>query len=174
MKKIAKFAGGCFWCTEAVFANLKGVEKVVPGYSGGSVENPSYEQVSSGETGHAESIQITFDHKVISYDELLYVFWKTHDPTQLNRQGEDVGPQYRSAIFYHDEVQKEKALKSKTEAQKLYASPIVTEIIPFKNFYPAEEYHREYYLKNRNAPYCRLVIDPKIQKLRQEFKDLLR
>lgn len=174
MKEIATIAGGCFWCTEAVFVNLKGVEKVVPGYSGGSVENPSYEQVSSGETGHAESIQITFDHKVISYDELLYVFWKTHDPTQLNRQGKDVGPQYRSAIFYNDEVQKEKALKSKTEAQKFYASPIVTEIVPFKNFYPAEQYHREYYLKNRNAPYCRLVIDPKIQKLRKEFKDLLR
>jgi len=146
----------------------------MPGYSGGQVENPTYEEVSSGTSGHAETVQIEFNPGGISYDDLLYVFWKTHDPTQLNRQGPDIGSQYRSAIFYHSPIQKEKAEKSLGEAQALYDKKIVTEIVPFKNFYPAEEYHREFYFKNRKSPYCRLVIDPKIQKLRKELGKFLK
>lgn len=170
----ATLAGGCFWCTEAVFASLRGVKKVTPGYTGGHVENPTYEQVSSGKTGHAEAVQIEFDPKEISFKELLFVFFKLHDPTQLNRQEVDIGTQYRSAIFHHDKVQQGLALQTRNTAQRDYKDPIVTEIAPFKNFYPAEEKHREYYFKNRNTPYCMLVIDPKIQKLKKDFKNYLK
>ena len=166
---------GCFWCVEAIFQDLKGVQQVVSGYAGGTVENPTYEQVCSGTTGHAEVIQVTFDPQVISFEDLLYVFWRTHDPTTLNRQGPDVGTQYRSAIFYHSQEQKTIAEKSKeeTDAAKLWPSPIVTEITPFRNFYKAEEYHQNYYRLNPNQPYCRMVIDPKVQKFKKEFNTLL-
>ena len=171
MKETATIAGGCFWCTEAVFKRLKGVEKVVPGYTGGQVENPSYEAVCTGSTGHAEAIQITFDPAVISYETLLGVFWHLHDPTTLNRQGNDVGTQYRSAIFHHDEAQKEAALKSKDEAEKagLYRNKIVTEIVPFTKYYDAEQYHWDFYDSNRSYSYCQVIIDPKIKKLYKEF-----
>ena len=168
----ATLVGGCFWCTEAVFKRLKGITLVVPGYSGGSVDNPTYEQVCLGATGHAEAIQITFDPKIISYEKLLEVFFALHDPTTVNRQGNDVGTQYRSAIFYHDDNQKQIAQKAKDEIEKSgkYKDPIVTEIIPFKNFYEAENYHQNYFDSNRSQPYCQVVIDPKIQKLHKEFK----
>jgi peptide-methionine (S)-S-oxide reductase len=171
MKATATLAGGCFWCTEAVFKRLKGVEKVVPGYTGGHVEDPSYEAVCTGTTGHAEAIQVIFDPEVISYETLLEVFWHTHDPTTLNRQGNDVGTQYRSAIFYHDEAQKEAAMKSKEETERsgLYRNKIVTEIAPYTKFYEAEQYHWDFYDANRSYPYCQVVIDPKIQKLYKEF-----
>ena len=163
----ATLANGCFWCSEAVFSRLKGVKSVLPGYSGGKVDNPTYEQVCTGRTGHAEAAQIEFDPSVISYEKLLDVFWHTHDPTTLNRQGNDVGTQYRSAIFYHDEKQREIAEKSKNELdqQKIYKDPIVTEITPLKKFYVAEDYHKKYYDDHQDAPYCRFVIDPKINKL---------
>lgn len=166
-------AGGCFWCTEAIFIRLKGVESVTPGYSGGNIENPTYEQVCSGATGHAEAIQITFDPKIISYEKLLEVFFKLHDPTTLNRQGADYGTQYRSSIFYHNEEQKKGAeiVKNAIEKSGMYNSKIVTEIVPFKSFYAAENYHKNYYDANRSQPYCQLVIDPKIQKLFKEFKN---
>ena len=167
-------AGGCFWCTEAIFAQLKGVESVIPGYSGGNVDSPSYQDVCSGTTGHAESVQITFDANIISLADLLYVFFKLHDPTTLNRQGADVGTQYRSAIFYTDETQRDTAEKAIIDAQNLYQDKIVTEVIKFTSFYPADESHKDYYFKNRNTPYCTLVIDPKIQKLKTEFKELLK
>ena len=172
-KEIASFGTGCFWCTEAIFKQLKGVGKVVSGYSGGEVPNPTYEEVCSGKTGHAEIIQVTFEPKIISYKILLEVFWKVHDPTTLNRQGADVGTQYRSVIFYHSEEQKKEAEKSKIEAQKLFKDPIVTKIEPFTNFYPAEDYHQEFYLKNADQPYCRIVIDPKLQKFKKNFQNLL-
>lgn len=167
-------AGGCFWCTEAIFSQLKGVEKVVPGYSGGKVINPTYEQVSSGESGHAESVQISFDPNIITLDKLLYVFFKLHDPTTLNQQGADKGTQYRSAIFYVNNTQKQIAERAVEVAQNEYKDKIVTEITPYTNFFPAEEYHREYYFKNHNQPYCKLVIDPKINKLKKEFKELIK
>jgi peptide-methionine (S)-S-oxide reductase len=170
----ATLAGGCFWCTEAVFKRLKGVESVTPGYTGGQVENPSYEQVSSGTTGHAEAIQIEFDPKIISFDKLLEVFWKLHDPTTLNRQGADVGTQYRSAIFYHHKTQQDTAEKSKKSHTADFSDPIVTEIVPFTKFYAAEGYHEDYYDKNRSNPYCQIVIDPKITKLYKEFKENLK
>ncbi|MBI3379159.1 peptide-methionine (S)-S-oxide reductase MsrA [Candidatus Gottesmanbacteria bacterium] len=171
--QLATLAGGCFWCTEAVFQRLKGVEKVVSGYTGGTVENPTYDQVCSGKTGHAEAIQIIFDPNIISYEKLLEVFWKLHDPTSLNKQMYDVGTEYRSAIFYHDEKQKEMAEKSKEilEQSGYYQKNIVTEIVPFTNFYPTESYNQDYYNKNRYQPYCMIIIDPKIQKLYKEFKD---
>ena len=169
----ATLAGGCFWCTEAIFKRLKGVESVTSGYAGGTAANPTYEQVSSGTTGHAEAIQIKFDPSVISFDKILDVFFATHDPTTLNRQGADVGSQYRSVISYYDDKQKQAAqekIKELTKSKK-FKNPIVTRIEPFKNFYPAENYHQNYYEINKNsAPYCPLVIDPKIQKLRDEFK----
>lgn len=171
--EIATFAGGCFWCTEALFKNLRGVKSVTPGYSGGESDNPTYEEVSTGETGHAESIQIEFDPKVISFKDLLYVFFKTHDPTTLNRQGADVGTQYRSIVFYHDERQEKIAQEIKKEIAKDYDSPIVTEILPFKEFYKAEDYHKNYYEEHKNAPYCKLVIDPKISKLKKNFPNFL-
>lgn len=168
----ATLGGGCFWCTEAIFKRLKGVESVVSGYSGGEKENPTYEEVSSGATGYAEVIQIKFDHKIILYEKILEVFFKLHDPTTPNRQGQDIGNQYRSMIFYHNDDQKEKAEKTKEKLEKKggYKDKIVTEIVPFKSFYKAEDYHQNYYDSKPYAPYCQVVIDPKIQKLYQEFK----
>lgn len=167
----ATFAGGCFWCTEAIFRRLKGVQSVTSGYTGGSMENPTYQDVSSGTTGHAEAIQIVFDPSIISYDQLLDIFWHTHNPTTLNQQGADQGTQYRSAIFYHDEEQKNLAEKSKEalESSHEFQDPIVTEIVPFTKFYKAEGYHDNYYENNKNAPYCTIVINPKIQKLLKEY-----
>ncbi len=172
----ATLAAGCFWCIEAIFQDLRGVHSVVSGYAGGHVKNPSYKEVTTGKTGHAEVAQIKFDPKVISYEDLLYVFWLTHDPTTLNRQGADVGTQYRSAIFYHNEKQKEIAEKSKAEAEakKIYPDPIVTEIAPLDVFYEAENYHQDYFNLNPNQPYCRFVIDPKVQKMKKMFKDKLK
>jgi peptide-methionine (S)-S-oxide reductase len=174
--KPATFGGGCFWCTEAIFQRLDGVEKVVPGYAGGHVDNPTYEQVCTGTTGHAESVQITYDPLKASYVELLEIFWKTHDPTTRNRQGNDVGPQYRSVIFYHDAEQKKlaEAYKAKLEAEKIWDRPIVTEIVPFSKFWPAEDYHRNYYNNNSANGYCAAVITPKIEKFRKIFKDRLK
>lgn len=169
--EVATLANGCFWCSEAVFTRLKGVKSVLPGYSGGRVENPTYDEVCTGTTGHAESAQIEFDPDVISFEKLLDVFWHTHDPTTLNRQGNDVGTQYRSAIFYHDDKQKEVAERSKKELEKsgTYKDPIVTEITTFKKFYPAEDYHKRYYDQHQDALYCRFVIDPKIHKLLNKY-----
>src|SRR5919107_2835248 len=168
--EIATFANGCFWCSEAIFKRLKGVKSVLPGYSGGIVENPSYDQVCTGKTGHAESIQIEFDPKVLPFDKILDIFWHTHDPTTLNRQGADEGTQYRSAIFYHNEEQKQKAEKYKVDLDKSEAfnKPIVTEITPASVFYTAEDYHQEYYQNNKNAnPYCSIVIRPKLEKFQK-------
>jgi peptide-methionine (S)-S-oxide reductase len=174
--KTATLGAGCFWCVEAIFQQLNGVHQVVSGYSGGTVDQPTYEQVCSGITGHAEVIQITYDPAVISFEDLLYVFWRTHDPTTLNRQGADVGKQYRSVIFYHDTGQKEIAEKSRNEiaALGLWSDPIVTEISPYTNFYPAETYHQNYFLRNPVQGYCRMVIDPKIKKFKKEFKGSLK
>lgn len=173
---LATFGNGCFWCTEAIFLGLRGVEKVVPGYSGGHVDNPTYEQVSTGTTGHAEAIQITYDPGVVSYDKLLEVFWRTHDPTTRNRQGNDVGPQYRSVIFYHTPEQKKLAEKYKMKLDEagIWSRPIVTEIEAFRRFWPAEDYHRNYYANNPSNAYCRVVITPKIEKFRKVFKDLMK
>lgn len=167
MVQMATLANGCFWCSEAIFSRLKGINSVLPGYSGGKKENPSYDEVCSGRTGHAEAAQIEFDPNIISFEKLLDVFWHTHDPTTLNRQGNDVGTQYRSVIFYHDEKQREIAEKSKRELEEtgIYKNPIVTEIVPLDKFYVAEDYHKKYYERNQDAPYCKFVIDPKIQKL---------
>lgn len=172
----ATFGAGCFWCVEAVFQRLDGVVSVVSGYSGGDVENPTYEQVCTGTTGHAEACQIKFDPKKISYKDLLEVFWKTHDPTTLNRQGEDVGTQYRSVIFFHTDEQRKLAeeYKRKLDEAGVFDKPIVTEITPFKNFYPAEDYHQNYFNTNPNKPYCRLVIAPKVEKFEKVFKDKLK
>ena len=170
----ATFAGGCFWCTEGIFKMIKGIKEVTSGYSGGNMDNPTYEQVASNITNHTESIQIKFDPKTINYKDLLYIFFRTHDPTTLNRQGADVGSQYRSVIFYADEAERKTAQNALNEAQKEYDRPIVTEIVPLENFYEAEGYHQDYYKKNPNKPYCKLVIDPKIQKLRKNFKEYLK
>ncbi len=169
--EIATLAGGCFWCTEAIFKRLKGVKSVVPGYSGGDIENPTYEQVCSGGTGHAEAIQIEFDPSKIPFEKILDIFWHTHNPTTLNQQGNDIGTQYRSSIFYHDKSQQEIAEKSKAELGKsrLYKDPIVTEIVPFSKFYIAEDYHKDYFDSNREKSYCNFVIDPKIHKLLKEY-----
>lgn len=174
--KLATFGSGCFWCTEAIFKRLKGVVKVVAGYSGGHVDNPTYEQVCSGTTGHAESIQITYDSTEISYPALLEVFWRTHDPTTKDRQGYDIGTQYRSVIFYHDAEQKKLAesYKNKLGSEGIWDKPIVTEIVPFTKFWPAEDYHQDYFDKNPDKSYCRLVITPKIKKFREIFKDRLK
>jgi peptide-methionine (S)-S-oxide reductase len=171
--EIATLANGCFWCSEAIFKRLKGVKSVLPGYAGGLVKNPSYDQVCTGKTGHAESIQIEFDPKVITFERILDIFWHTHNPTTLNRQGNDVGTQYRSAIFYHDLKQKAIAEKSKEELEKqgLYKDPVVTEITPFKNFYVAEDYHKNYYEEHQDAPYCNFVIHPKMQKLLLNYRN---
>ncbi len=174
--KTAVFAGGCFWCTEAMFSELKGVKSVVSGYSGGNVANPTYDQVCTGRTGHAECTQITYDPGQVTYAELLEVFWMTHDPTTLNRQGADSGTQYRSAIFYMDEEQKQEALayKAKLEKEKIWNNPIVTEVTKFEKFYPAEDYHQEYYRNNPNQGYCRIVITPKVDKFKKIFADRLK
>ncbi|GAC1414044.1 MAG: peptide-methionine (S)-S-oxide reductase MsrA [Candidatus Doudnabacteria bacterium] len=170
----ATIAGGCFWCTEAVFKRLKGVESVISGYAGDDGSVPSYNKVSMGNTPYAEAIQIQFDPTVISFEKILEVFWATHNPTTLNRQGNDVGTQYRSAIFYHDQSQKEAAEQSIKEHSKDFSDPIVTSLESFTKFYSAEEYHLDYYEKNPNNPYCQLVIDPKIQKLLKTFKENLK
>lgn len=164
----ATFGAGCFWCVEAVFERLDGVTSVVSGYAGGTKPNPTYEEVCTGNTGHAEVAQITFDPSKTSYEKLLRAFWESHDPTTLNRQGADVGTQYRSVIFYHDERQRLAAEKSKAEAQKDFDDPIVTELQPLKQFYAAENYHQDYYNNHQNAPYCALVIKPKLKKLKLE------
>lgn len=173
----ATFANGCFWCTEAIFEELDGVISATSGYTGGQTENPTYKQVCTGETGHAEALQIVYDPAKISFDELLEVFWKTHDPTTLNRQGADAGTQYRSGIFYHNEAQKQEAEKYKAALDKsgAFDKPIVTEITPFTKFYPAEDYHQQYFENNENTnPYCRIVIRPKLEKFRKVFKEKLK
>ncbi len=174
--KTAVFANGCFWCTEAVFSMVKGVQKVVPGYAGGVTSDPTYEQVSNGNTGHAEAIEITYDPSIVSYDDLLAVFFNTHDPTTLNRQGNDVGTQYRSAIFYADDEQKQKAeaLVKELNDAKAYEKPVVTEVRPLSKFYEAEDYHHDYYKNNSSAPYCQLVIAPKVEKMQKRFAELLK
>lgn len=171
----ATFGSGCFWCSEAVFDRLKGVKSVVSGYCGGNLKNPTYEQVCSGTTGHAEVIQVTYDPAQISFAQLLQVFWKTHDPTTLNRQGHDVGTQYRSAIFYHSDAHREQAehYKQQLDASGAFAAPIVTEIVPLKSFYPAEKYHQDYYEQNPAQQYCSYVIRPKVEKFEQAFGDLI-
>jgi len=162
----ATFGAGCFWCVEAVFERLDGVKSVVAGYAGGNTPNPSYEEVCAGNTGHAEVAQITYDPAVISYESLLEWFWKSHDPTTLNRQGADAGTQYRSVVFYHDDKQKAAAERSKSAAQSMFSDPIVTQIQPLPKFYEAENYHQDYYKHNPNAPYCLFVIRPKLKKLK--------
>ena len=171
----ATFGSGCFWCTEAFFERLRGVESVVSGYSGGHVENPTYEQVCAGWTGHAEVIQVGYDPAAITYPELLEVFWKTHDPTTLNRQGNDTGTQYRSAIFFHSDEQRQQAehFKQKLGESGAYRDPIVTEIVPFEKFYAAEKYHQNYYESNPTQGYCSFVIRPKMEKFQQAFADKL-
>ena len=173
---LATFGNGCFWCTEAIFQQLKGVEDVVPGYAGGNTKNPTYEEVCSGFSGHAEVIQITYDPAVINYRELLDVFFYTHDPTTLNRQGNDVGSQYRSAIYYHDENQKKEAVKmiEQLKLEKVYENEIVTEVSPLDKFYLAENYHNDYYNNNKNQGYCRAVINPKLDKFVKKYKSKIK
>jgi peptide-methionine (S)-S-oxide reductase len=172
----ATLGGGCFWCTEAVFLQMKGVVSVVPGYSGGQVKNPSYKEVCQGTTGHAEVVQISFNPSEVSFADILEVFFQLHDPTTLNRQGADVGTQYRSVIFYHSEEQKQTAngMIGKLNAGKLFPMPVVTEISPYTQFYEAEEYHKNYFSRNPNQPYCRIVVAPKVQKFQKLFKDHLK
>ena len=172
----ATFGSGCFWCTDAIFERVNGVVTVVSGYSGGTVDDPAYKEVCEGTTGHAECTQITFDSSVVSFDELLEIFWKTHDPTTLNKQGNDVGTQYRSVIFYHNDEQKQKAeyYKNKLTDEKIWDKPIVTEITKLDKFYPAEDYHQEYYDNNPNQGYCSFVITPKVEKFEKIFKDKLK
>ena len=168
-QEIATLAGGCFWCLEAVYIDLKGVAKVESGYSGGEMQNPSYQAVCTGETGHAEVVQISYDSEIISFDDLLRIFFTIHDPTTLNRQGGDVGTQYRSAIFYHSQEQKESAKQIMTEMASKWTNPIVTEVTPFEKIYIAEDYHQDYFANNANQPYCRAVVAPKIEKFRKAF-----
>ena len=174
--EVATLAGGCFWCLEAVYEELRGVEKVESGYSGGPVPNPTYRQVCTGTTGHAEVVQVTFDPEMVSYREILEVFFTIHDPTTLNRQGADVGPQYRSAVFYHDEEQRRVAegVSSELEAKGVWDAPIVTEVTPFDAFYMAEDYHQGYYRNNEYQPYCRVVIAPKVAKFRKQYLEKLK
>lgn len=175
MVQIATLASGCFWCGEAVFQELKGVSKVVSGYTGGKTKNPSYEEFEYSDTGHAQANQITFNPKIISYSELLKVFYYTHDPTTLNSQGNDVGPQYRSAIFYHDDAQKKIAEEiTKNFAGELWDKPIVTQITKFDKFWTAEEYHQNFYKKNPSQAYCQIIINPKLEKFRKQFIGLLK
>jgi len=172
----ATLGGGCFWCLEAVYQQLKGVQQVVSGYAGGEIVLPTYEQICSGTTGHAEVVQIIFDPEVISFEDILEIFWHIHDPTTLNRQGNDVGTQYRSVIFYHDKQQESIARKSKENTEKagLWNSPIVTEIVPFVNFYPAESHHQDYYRNHPEQLYCTVMISPKLKKLHKKFAHLTR
>ena len=174
--KKAVFGSGCFWCSEAIFERVNGVKDVISGYAGGTKENPSYEQVCTGNTGHAEVVEIIYDPSVVTYDELLEIFWRTHDPTTLNRQGNDVGTQYRSVIFYMDDEQKTKAWGYKKELDKsgAWKNPIVTEIVPFTKFYRAEDYHQDYFEKNPHQGYCSFVIGPKVEKFEKVFKDKLK
>lgn len=174
--EIATFGGGCFWCVEAIMQRVRGVVSVVSGYSGGQREAPSYEQVSTGASGHAEVVQVSFDPEIISYENILEIFFRTHDPTTLNRQGADVGTQYRSVIFFHDEGQREAAMKKKEELEKvgLWPDPIVTELSEFHAFYPAEEYHQDYYNSNKTNPYCMAVIDPKVRKFMESHRESLK
>jgi peptide-methionine (S)-S-oxide reductase len=174
--EVATLGGGCFWCLEAVYDELRGVESVESGYSGGSVPNPTYRQVVTGTTGHAEVVQVTFDPEAVSFREILEVFFTIHDPTTLNRQGADVGPQYRSAIFYHDEEQRRVAeeLISELEAEGVWDHPIVTEVTPFERFYIAEDYHQKYYRNNAYQPYCQVVITPKVAKFRKQYLERLK
>jgi peptide-methionine (S)-S-oxide reductase len=176
VKEVATLGGGCFWCLEAVFADLKGVEKVESGYSGGSTDDPTYRQVCSGTTGHAEVVQVTFDPKVISFKEILEVFFSIHDPTTLNRQGADAGTQYRSVVYYHTPEQKTTAEQVIKEigTEGIWNSPIVTELAPLKQFYKAEDYHQEYYKDNPEQMYCQVVISPKVAKFRKQFMDRLK
>jgi peptide-methionine (S)-S-oxide reductase len=172
----ATLGGGCFWCTEAVYLQLKGVTEVKPGYSGGHVKNPTYKEVCAETTGHAEVVQITFDPQVVSFSEILEVFFVTHDPTTLNRQGNDVGTQYRSAIFYHSEEQKQTALNiiEQLEKESVFDNPIVTEVTAFDAFYIAEDYHINYFARNKNQPYCQFVVAPKVEKFKKVFKDKMK
>lgn len=174
--EVATLGAGCFWCVEAIFQDIKGVKKVESGYSGGNIKNPSYKEVCNGTTGHAEVVQVTFDPKEVSFSSILEVFFSTHDPTTLNRQGADVGTQYRSAIFYHSEEQKKVAEIAKEAAQASgdWSNPIVTEITAYSNFYKAEDYHQDYYNQNGTQPYCQIVITPKIDKFKKKFADLLK
>lgn len=174
--ELATFGSGCFWCVEAIFQRVQGVEKVVSGYSGGHVKKPTYKEVCQGTTGHAEVCQLSYDPDIVSFEELLEVFWKTHDPTTLNRQGNDVGTQYRSAIFYHNDQQKAlaKLYKKKLDESGVFNNPIVTEIRAFKKMYVAEDYHQNYFNENGSQPYCSLVIQPKIEKFNKVFKDKLK
>ncbi len=169
--ELATLAGGCFWCLEAVYVELRGVEKVVSGYAGGHVMNPTYREVCSGATGHAEVVQVTFDPAVVSFADILRIFFTIHDPTTLNRQGNDVGTQYRSAIFYHDETQKQVAVEVIDEVtkQRVWPNPIVTEVAPLNTFYPAEEYHQDYFANNPMQPYCQVVVAPKVAKFRKQY-----
>ena len=173
---MATLAGGCFWCLEAAFSDLKGVQRVESGYAGGSVPNPSYEAVCTGKTGHAEVVQITFDPQVVSFRDLIHVFFTIHDPTTLNQQGGDVGTQYRSAVFYHSPEQKAEVERviAELKADKVWDDPIVTEVKPLEQFYPAEEYHRDYFRRNPNQGYCRAVIAPKVAKVRKLYFDKLK
>ena len=175
-RELATLAGGCFWCLEAVYKELRGVERVVSGYAGGRVENPTYEQVCGGATGHAEVVQITFDPAAVSYRELLEVFYTIHDPTTPNRQGGDVGTQYRSAVFYHSPAQREaaEAVISELSAAGVWDAPFVTEVVPLETFYPAEDYHQDYFERNPFQPYCRAVVAPKVSKFRKHFLERLK
>jgi peptide-methionine (S)-S-oxide reductase len=174
-KQVAVLAGGCFWCLEAIFQDLKGVEKVEPGFCGGKTPDPTYEQVCTGSTGHAESIRITYDPRAIAYRDLLRIFFTTHDPTTLNRQGADVGTQYRSAIFYLDREQEKTAREVMAEIgkERIWKDPIVTQLVPFERFYPAEEYHRNYFRLHPEQNYCRVVIAPKVAKFREKYREKL-
>jgi peptide-methionine (S)-S-oxide reductase len=175
VSEVATFGGGCFWCLEAAFQQLRGVEKVVSGYAGGKRQNPTYEQVCSGATGHAEVVQITFDPKVISFRDILGVLFTIHDPTTLNRQGGDIGSQYRSVIFYHspEQLQTVKEVIAELEREGVWDDPIVTEIAPYTTFYPAEQYHQDYYNRNASQPYCAAVVAPKVAKVRKAYFDRL-
>jgi peptide-methionine (S)-S-oxide reductase len=174
--EVATLGGGCFWCLDAIYRDVHGVDQVISGYSGGHVVNPTYEQVCGKKTGHAEVVQVRFDPDIISYEDILYIFWRIHDPTTPNRQGNDVGPQYRSAIYTHTPEQQAAAEQSRAqaEAEKVWPNPIVTEIEPFETFYPAEEYHQDYFNRNPNQGYCVYVIDPKMRKFRKSFADRLK
>ena len=174
--EVATLAGGCFWCLEAIYKKVRGVVKVVPGYSGGDTKNPTYEQVCSGTTGHAEAIQIEYDPLIIPYNEILKIFWQIHNPTTLNRQGNDIGSQYRSVIFYHNDKQKEIAESSKKDLQEanIWQNPIVTEIVPFKEFYIAEEYHHDYFKNHPYNSYCQFVVKPKLKKFIKDFKEYIK
>jgi peptide-methionine (S)-S-oxide reductase len=176
MEELATLGGGCFWCTEAVFLEIEGIIKVVPGYSGGHVKNPTYQQVVTGNTGHAEVVQVTFNPDAITYREILEIFFTMHDPTSLNRQGADVGTQYRSVVFYHSEAQMRTAVEFIAELNEsnVFSLPIVTQVEPFKGFYEAEDYHRNYYERNRRQSYSRYVIEPKLRKVEKEFKERIR